>query len=192
METRLLESGLADRIRFTGVLTGTDLSSAYAAMDIFAFSSVSETQGLVLAEAMASGSPVVALDAPGAREVVRDGINGRLLASDATATEFADALAGLLDIDAEGFEAMRRAALETADEFSADTAQKRVIALYDSLRGRAGPPVKPTDELWETAKRRIAREVELFGNAAHAVTDAVMIEGVEKGRLRPRDFFSIR
>ena len=55
------------------------LVDAYHAMDVFAFASVSETQGMVLTEAMAAGVPVVAGDAPGAREVVRDGENGRLL-----------------------------------------------------------------------------------------------------------------
>ena len=44
-----------------------------SAMDIFAFASFSETQGMVLAEAMAAGLPAVALDASGVREVVRNG-----------------------------------------------------------------------------------------------------------------------
>ena len=41
-------------------------------MNVFAFASLTETQGLVLAEAMAAGVAVVAIDAPGAREIVRD------------------------------------------------------------------------------------------------------------------------
>ena len=56
------------------------LVDAYHAMNVFAFASLTETQGLVLAEAMAAGVAVVAVDAPGAREIVRDGANGRLLA----------------------------------------------------------------------------------------------------------------
>ena len=43
------------------------------------FASLSETQGIVLVEAMAAGVPVVAVDAPGVREVVKDGYNGRLI-----------------------------------------------------------------------------------------------------------------
>ena len=57
---------------------GRILADAYAAMDVFAFSSQSETQGMVLAEAMAAGVPAVALDGPGVREIVNDD-NGRLL-----------------------------------------------------------------------------------------------------------------
>ena len=87
---------------------------------------------------------------------------------------------------------MRKKARETADEFSAETAQRRVIALYESLRGRSGPPVIPVNDLWQTAKRRIAREAELLGNVAHDVSDAVMVEGPEKGRLPARGFFTGR
>jgi glycosyltransferase involved in cell wall biosynthesis len=58
------EAGVAARTHFLGTVEGTKLADVYAAMDVFAFCSRSETQGLVLAEAMAAGVPVVALDAP--------------------------------------------------------------------------------------------------------------------------------
>ena len=63
-----------------GVCAGRDLIDAYHAMDLFAFASHSETQGMVLTEAMAAGKPVVALDGPGVRDVVQDRLNGRLIA----------------------------------------------------------------------------------------------------------------
>jgi glycosyltransferase involved in cell wall biosynthesis len=47
---------------FTGRLDGPELSEAYAAADIFAFPSVTETFGNVVLEAMASGSAVIAPD----------------------------------------------------------------------------------------------------------------------------------
>ena len=72
-------AGLAGRVVFTGALRPPALIDAYHAMNVFAFASLTETQGLVLAEAMAAGVAVVAIDAPGAREIVRDGVNGRLL-----------------------------------------------------------------------------------------------------------------
>ena len=68
------------------------MTDAYHAMDIFAFASKSETQGMVLTEAMAAGLPVIALDAPGAREVVEEGANGRLLAEDASAEDFSQSI----------------------------------------------------------------------------------------------------
>ncbi|MFA5276387.1 MAG: glycosyltransferase, partial [Candidatus Omnitrophota bacterium] len=71
------KAGLEKRLHLTGVLHYQDLVDAYFAMDVFAFASLSETQGIVLIEAMAAGLPVVALDAPGARDVIEDYHNGR-------------------------------------------------------------------------------------------------------------------
>jgi glycosyltransferase involved in cell wall biosynthesis len=68
----ILQEGLQDRFHMAGVLKGDDLINAYHAMDVFVFASQSETQGLVLTEAMAAGIPVVAVDAPGVREVVKE------------------------------------------------------------------------------------------------------------------------
>jgi glycosyltransferase involved in cell wall biosynthesis len=88
----LTRGGFGDRLFMVGSQTGDDLRDGYCAMDIFAFSSQSETQGLVLTEAMAAGVPVIALDGPGVREVVRDRKNGRLLPADARPEDFAKAL----------------------------------------------------------------------------------------------------
>jgi glycosyltransferase involved in cell wall biosynthesis len=59
-------------------------------MDLFLFASKSETQGRVLTEVMACGLPVIAIDAPGAREVVRNNKNGWLLKSDADEETFSE------------------------------------------------------------------------------------------------------
>ncbi|TCJ16744.1 glycosyltransferase family 1 protein [Rubrobacter taiwanensis] len=63
---------------FTGMLHGEDLAAAYASADIFVFPSTTETLGLVMLEALASGLPVVAADAGATREVVEDGACGLL------------------------------------------------------------------------------------------------------------------
>jgi glycosyltransferase involved in cell wall biosynthesis len=57
-------------VEFTGTLTGEALAAAYRAADCFVFPSRTDTFGLVLIEAMASGLPVAALDAPGPRDVI--------------------------------------------------------------------------------------------------------------------------
>lgn len=75
--------GLAGRVRFTGALDPALLPDVYASADAFAFPSATETQGLVLAEALAAGLPIVAADVPVSREVLAG--FGRLAASDATA-----------------------------------------------------------------------------------------------------------
>ncbi len=61
---------------FTGFMTGQDLASAYACADAFVFPSTSEALGLVLLEAMASGTPVVAASSSATDEQVANGENG--------------------------------------------------------------------------------------------------------------------
>ena len=60
VEALFAKHKVASRVHFAGQLTGQALRDAYAAMDLFAFSSHSETQGMVLLEAMATGCPVIA------------------------------------------------------------------------------------------------------------------------------------
>jgi 1,2-diacylglycerol 3-alpha-glucosyltransferase len=57
------------------------LKKAYADADLFIFASQSETQGLVLAEAMSQGTPVIALHGPGQRDIIEQGKNGFLIYS---------------------------------------------------------------------------------------------------------------
>lgn len=63
---------------FIGFLHGRDLAAAYASSDLFVFPSTTETLGLVILEAMASGLPVVAANSGPTLEQVRDGFNGLL------------------------------------------------------------------------------------------------------------------
>lgn len=63
---------------FVGYLTGETLAAAFAASDVFVFTSRTETLGLVLLEAMAAGCPVVAARSGGIPDIVTDGVNGYL------------------------------------------------------------------------------------------------------------------
>lgn len=131
-------AGVADRVVFTGKLSGRRLHDAYAVMTVFAFASTSETQGLVLAEAMAAASPVVALDASGVREVVADRRNGRLLPADASAATFARALLDLI-AQPDRREQWSQAALKTAATFDRRRTTAALLHLYRELietRGR--------------------------------------------------------
>lgn len=66
--------GLAENVMFIGYLDRhTELNSCYHSADIFVFSSRTETQGLVLLEAMAQGVPVVSIAEMGTRDVLREG-----------------------------------------------------------------------------------------------------------------------
>lgn len=63
---------------FTGYLRGEALAKAYASADLFVLPSQTETLGLVLMEAMASGCPVVACNAGGVPDAVQNGVTGFL------------------------------------------------------------------------------------------------------------------
>ena len=131
--TEMLDQArLGQRVRFAGILKGKDLVNAYHAMDVFVFASQSETQGLVVAEAMASGIPVVAVDAPGVREVVTDRVNGRLLAHESI-EYFVLALEWIKKMPAPQMKAMKEMCHETAAHFSMEESAEKVLKIYASL-----------------------------------------------------------
>jgi glycosyltransferase involved in cell wall biosynthesis len=68
-----------DHVIFTGFRTGVDLARAYATGDIFLHCSITETFGLVVLEAMASGLPVIARDEGGPSDIILDGQTGYLV-----------------------------------------------------------------------------------------------------------------
>jgi len=92
-----LEKRLGGVARFVGYRSGGDLADHYAAADVFAFASLTETFGNVILEAMASGLPVVAVRAGGPGDTVRPGDTGRLVEPADPPGKFADALIGLVD-----------------------------------------------------------------------------------------------
>jgi glycosyltransferase involved in cell wall biosynthesis len=163
IRSRFAERGLGNRLHLVGVLQGDPLAAAYRAMDVFAFSSKTETQGLVLAEAMAAGVPVVAIDATGVREIVRDRINGRLLSSE-TVDDFAAALAWV----AGARESLRAGVLETAGGFSIDRTGERALALYRELVQSSPAPTDRDRGAWSEVRRRLQQEWRLAAHRVHS------------------------
>lgn len=125
-----------ERVIAPGALHGSDLADAYAAMDVFVFASQSETQGMVLAEAMASGTPVVALDGPGVREIMEHETNGILLSGDATAAEFSEAIRRMIH-DAGFRDRCAGGASTTASSYDLAVTTDLVISLYETLVANA-------------------------------------------------------
>jgi glycosyltransferase involved in cell wall biosynthesis len=73
---RLVDSGLGDRVSFTGPQTGADLDHSYAVADLMVLASRAETYGMVVTEALARGLPVVASDVGGLPEALGYGLDG--------------------------------------------------------------------------------------------------------------------
>jgi hypothetical protein len=148
-------------------------------MGAFAFSSKSETQGIVLVEAMAAGIPVVALDASGVREVVKDGQNGRLLHEE-TAASFAAALQWLSMRPPQEQRRLRWAARETAEAFSMSRCAQRALEAYAEVRARSASRGEDGNGLWHAALRRARAEWDVYkiitratGAALHLTPTAV-------------------
>lgn len=119
--------GLDARVRFAGPLPWEQGVGWMKAADVFAFASRTETQGLVVVEAMACGLPVVAVGAGGVAEVVDHGRTGLLVGPDPR--ELGEAVACLLD-DPGRRQAMAEEARRRAREFSADGVASRLSELY--------------------------------------------------------------
>jgi glycosyltransferase involved in cell wall biosynthesis len=160
------EKGMEDRLHLTGTLHDKALIDAYHAMDIFVFASKTETQGLVLMEAMAANVPVVALDAPAVREVVNDGVNGYLVRMERS-PKFAEAIGKVAGLPSEELTDLRREAKKTAESFSMQSCAQKLIRAYQDVlqRKRAGP----RDETpWAQAAEQVKAEWELVANLADA------------------------
>jgi len=167
------------RIHAAGKLTGQDLADAYAAMDWFVFASQTETQGLVLAEAMASGSPVVALDGPGVREIMTDGGNGFMLPDGASAAEFAASLGRLMEDPALSARCAAMART-TAAEYSIDRCTDCMLVAYETLTAGYQQAIKTDLTPWDRLLAGIEIEWNLLAEkmaaAAAAVTESPATE----------------
>jgi len=177
-------NGLSDRIHTFGALQGKALASAYNAMDVFAFASLTETQGMVLTEAMAAGVPVAALDAPGAREVVRDGENGRLVPGP-DADAFRDALRWVAERTPEERRRLAERVAATAREFSMTRCAAKQLAVYETLAGGRRAPREIDASPWTSARKLVGKEWEILRNIARAAGEAVRSETDTQTSRRP-------
>ena len=161
-----------EQFHFTGSLSGPALADAYAAMDCFVFASQTETQGLVLAEAMATGMPVVALDGPGVREIVRDGENGLLLEGHASARDFTAALRRLMG-DPELSRICAGKARSTAADYDTEHCVARVLDCYTNLIASSSERTDESPSAWDRLLSGIEIEWSLLVGKVSAAAAAV-------------------
>jgi 1,2-diacylglycerol 3-alpha-glucosyltransferase len=177
----LLARARREQVLLVGKKTGRELADAYAAMDVFVFSSQSETQGMVLAEAMAAGAPVVALDGPGVRDVVTRE-NGRLLAAEATEAEFAQAIEQVAD-NPRRLQRLQEQAQQTIEPFSLQHCADQLEELYERLIAESSDRVAPDADPWDRLLGRLEIEWNLLAQKAAAFGAAVVETDATKTRL---------
>lgn len=173
IKAEFTKQGVADRLLLVGKHTGRALADAYNAMDVFAFASFSETQGMVLAEAMAAGRPVVALNASGVREVMRHGKNGFMLPARTTIKTFAAHLARL-HAEPKLRRSFSSEARRTAEEFSKENCADRALAFYDDIRKSTRRERLITQQNpWGAFLDRVSLEWSLLSKKVAVVAQAV-------------------
>lgn len=163
--------GLSARLHVSGILESQQLTDAYHAMDVFAFSSRSETQGMVLTEAMAASVPVVGLDAPGVREIVKDQRNGLLLHEESTLA-FASALQWVAGLDSNQRQALKQGARDTVNAFSMPHSAAMALYYYEALRGRLLVDRTAEDKQWEKVLHLIKTQWDILKGLTDAAVAA--------------------
>ncbi len=133
---RSLDFSLDTDVIFTGALPFETLVDVYSSSDLFVFSSMTETQGLVLIEAMASGLPVVAVRAYGVQDMVDDGINGVL--TECERNEFCNAVIRVLN-DEILYKRLKANAYLKAQNLSSANMALKLQEVYEKLAENSTP-----------------------------------------------------
>lgn len=141
LQERIDALGLSDTVTLVGSVAPEEMAHYYRLGDAFVFASKSETQGMVILEAMAAGLPVVAVRSSGIDDVVKNETNGFKTAEDIE--RWTTAARRLLEDDALRA-AMAEQAVTTArrhaiDHFARDVADtyRQILALYHWQERRA-------------------------------------------------------
>ena len=125
------ESGISEKVFFASEIPRERIQEVYAAGDIFVMLSKFDTFGLVVLEAMSASLPVVISGNVGARDIVREGLNGFVIEDTADAKRISEKIAHLLDekIRAQ----MGKEALRTARANTWEAAAGRVTKIYEEI-----------------------------------------------------------
>ena len=137
LESVVEARGLQCNVVFIGNLSrGVALNDCYAAGDVFVFASRTETQGLVLLEAMALGVPVVSTAVMGTRDVLVDGC-GCMIAEE-TVNSFADKITWLLENPARrGL--LAESGMRYVEKWTAANMADRMVGLYARITAQEAP-----------------------------------------------------
>ena len=126
---------LRGRVRYVGPVAESEKAALLAQTDLFVLPSTSDTASVALLEAMACGTMVIAPDAGGPAEIVRDRVTGRRVPMTVDGA-LAATLVELADRPAERAEVGRTAAALVRRTASLETMARRFISLYSLAKER--------------------------------------------------------
>lgn len=128
------ELGVQEEIVFVGAVPNEEIRNYCHAADLFLFASRSETQGIVLIESMAAGTPVLAVRATGTEDVVICGENGYM--TNVSEMEFSEKLMDILE--KKELQILREGAKVTAQNYHSDLIAAKAEKIYmEAMRRRA-------------------------------------------------------
>ncbi|HET7293758.1 MAG TPA: glycosyltransferase [Vicinamibacteria bacterium] len=131
--SRRLAASLGVAARFVFAGHRADIPAVLGALDVFCIASTYEGTPLVLFEAMAAGKAIVSTAVDGCRELIEDGVTGRLVPP-RDAGALADALASLLG-DGPGRAALAESARRASVRYDIGACVRQMEQLYDELLG---------------------------------------------------------
>lgn len=150
------ELNVQEEIVFVGAVPNEEIRNYCHAADLFLFASRSETQGIVLIESMAVGTPVLAVRATGTEDVVVCGENGYM--TNVSEMEFSDKLMDILG--KKELQILTEGAKKTAENYHSDLIASKAEGIYmEAIRHRARK-----EEERHFGKRR---DVVYFSSAIH-------------------------
>ena len=124
---RIKSLKISGKVTMTGMVPKSEANKFFGMADLFVFPSITETQGIVIAEAMASGTPPVAVGIMGPVDLIKDGKDGYLTKLDID--DFVGKTLDLLENDKKREEFAHNSLLRI-DEFSIETSAKKMIKIY--------------------------------------------------------------
>lgn len=121
--------GIVAQVEFIIAPSKQTLAQCYQQADIFIFASTTETQGIVLAEAMASGLPIIAVKAPGSQDIIQHNANGFLIEKEKEMAAIIYELAKKPSL----YQKISENAFKTAQDYSGATITHHLVHYYQQL-----------------------------------------------------------
>ncbi|PIU80485.1 MAG: hypothetical protein CO140_01620 [Candidatus Moranbacteria bacterium CG_4_9_14_3_um_filter_40_7] len=131
LEALMKKENLSGRIIFAGIIARPEMKNYFAAGDIFIYASKSETQGMIITEALYAGLPVVAVNATGIRDLVENNISGFLVAENKK--EFSSAVNKLIQDKSLRERLGQTGARIAREKYTDEICARKMLKIYQKL-----------------------------------------------------------